>query len=55
MDKKLKKLFNAAIQDAINEGIISVTMNDAGEKMIKILVTKEELQKKVDELTKERK
>lgn len=55
MDEKFMKLFNAAVQDAIDEGIISVTMNDAGQKMIKILVTKEELQKKVDDLTKEKK
>jgi len=51
MDKSIfKKIFADVVQEAIDEGLIKVVMNDAGEKMIKILATEEQLKEKINNL-----
>lgn len=51
MDKLFfKKAFADAVQSAIDEGLIKVVMNDAGEKMIKILATEEQLKESINKL-----
>ena len=51
MDKSIiKKIFADVVQEAIDEGLIKVVMNDAGEKMIKIIATEEQLKESINKL-----
>jgi len=51
MDKSIfKKIFADVVQEAIDEGLIKVVMNDAGEKIIKIIATEEQLKESINKL-----
>ena len=51
MDKSIfKKIFEDVVQEAIDEGLIKVVMNDAGEKIIKIIATEEQLKESINKL-----
>ena len=47
-----KQMLNFVMQDAINKGLIKLTLNDNGEEIIEIIATKEQIKEHLQWLKK---